>query len=165
LLAIILRTEDLIIIKENSAWCMKLYLITQGVVKTKECAEDTYLRVQIVDLSDRGINIASVDSPSYLYAWLNGLLFERQLHVRFLGELLSSSRVAFADQVVHDDEVDVPEDTMSAAVTSSCAVKRIKVVRVQIQVKRGLHTEFSERFPTSLRSSCEGRGRSDKKDR
>jgi hypothetical protein len=94
---------------------MKLSLILQGGVK-KRSVEDTYLRVQIVDLSDSGINIASVYSSSYFYAGLNGLLFERQLDVCFLGELLSSSRVAFADQVVHDDEVDVPIEMMSAAV-------------------------------------------------
>jgi hypothetical protein len=58
----------LIIIKENSAWCMKLYLITQGAMEAKECVGNTYLRVQIVDFSDGGINVASVDSPSYFYA-------------------------------------------------------------------------------------------------
>jgi hypothetical protein len=55
-----------------------------------------------------------MDSLPYFYAQLNGLLFERQLNVRFFGELLSSSRVAFADQVVHDDKVNVPADVQLA---------------------------------------------------
>jgi hypothetical protein len=95
---------------------MKLSLILQ------ECRGEervhAYLRVQIVDLSDGGIDITSVNSPSYFYAGLDGLLFERQLYVCFLGELLSSSRVAFADQVVHDDKVDVPVEDVSGRRTS-----------------------------------------------
>jgi hypothetical protein len=79
---------------------------------------DAYLRVQIVDLSDGGVNVARMNSLSYFYARLDGLLFKRQLDVRFFGELLGSSRVAFADQVVHDDKVDVPADVQLARLTT-----------------------------------------------
>ena len=90
---------------------MKLSLILQGNMG-EECVR-AYLRVQIVDLSDGGINVTSVDSPSYFYAGLDGLLLKRQLDVCFLGEFLSSSRVALADQVVHDDEIDIPVENVS----------------------------------------------------
>lgn len=36
-----------------------------------------YLRVQIVDLGDGSVNVASVDSLSYFYARLDGLLLKR----------------------------------------------------------------------------------------
>lgn len=66
-----------------------------------------YLRIQIIDLGDGCVNVASVNSLSYFYARLNGLLFKRKLDVRFFGELLCSSGITLADQVVHDDKVDV----------------------------------------------------------
>jgi hypothetical protein len=56
-----------------------------------------YLGIQIIDLSDSSINVASMNSLSYFYARLDGLLFERQLDVCFLGELFSSPRIALAD--------------------------------------------------------------------
>lgn len=68
----------------------------------------TYLRIEIIDLSDGGINVASMDSPSYFYARLDGLFLERETDVRFFGEPLRSSRVALTDQVVHDDKIDIP---------------------------------------------------------
>ena len=37
----------------------------------------TYLRVQIVDLGDGSINVASMNSLSYFYARLDGLLLKR----------------------------------------------------------------------------------------
>jgi hypothetical protein len=80
----------------------------------------TYLRVQIVDLSDSNIDVANIDSLSYFYAGLDGLLFKRQLDVCFLGELFSSPRISFANQVIHDDEVDVPADVGSAKPSLSC---------------------------------------------
>jgi hypothetical protein len=57
----------------------------------------SYLRVQIIDLGDSNVNVASMNSLSYFYARLDGLLFERKLDVRFFGELLSSSGVTLAD--------------------------------------------------------------------
>lgn len=117
LFAIILRTEGLIIIKENYAWCMKLSLILQRRIMKSEHA---YLRVQIVDLNNSGIDVASMDSLSNFYARLYRLLFKGQLDVCFLGELFSSPRIALADQVVHDNEVDVPIDVESAKPSSHC---------------------------------------------
>lgn len=66
-----------------------------------------YLGIQIVDLSDSRIDIAGMNSPSYLYAGLDRFLFKRDLDVRFLRKLLRSSRIPFAYEIVHDDEVDV----------------------------------------------------------
>jgi hypothetical protein len=77
-----------------------------------------YLRIEIVDLSDGSIDVASMDSLSYFYAGLDGLFFKRQLDVRFFGKLLSCSGEAFADQIVHDDKVDVPADVQLAKLTS-----------------------------------------------
>ena len=68
-----------------------------------------YLRIQIIDLGDSGVNVASMDSLSYFYARLDGLLFKRKLDVRFFGELLRSSGISLADQIVHDDKVDVTD--------------------------------------------------------
>jgi len=72
--------------------------------------DHTYLRIQIIDLSDSCIDITGVDSPAYFYAGQYGLFFKRQVDVGFLGKLFRCSRVAFADQVVHNDKVDVPAD-------------------------------------------------------
>lgn len=78
----------------------------------------TYLRIEIVDLIDSGINIASMNGPPDLYARLNGLLLKRKLNVRFLCKFLRSPRISFADKVIHDDEVDVPaESTISTVCT------------------------------------------------
>jgi hypothetical protein len=96
---------------------MKLSLIIQAGDERK--AEDVaYLRIEIVDLSNSSIDVASMDSLSYFYARLDGLLFKRQLDVRFFGKLLGCSRKAFADQVVHDDKVDVPADVQLAKLMS-----------------------------------------------
>ena len=73
-----------------------------------------YLGIQIIDISNGGINIASMNSPAYFYAGLDRLLFKRQLDVCFLGKLFRRSWVAFADQVVHDDKIDVPAQAMLA---------------------------------------------------
>lgn len=73
----------------------------------------SYLRVQIIDLGDSSVDVASMDSLSYFYARLNELLFERKLNVRFFGELLCSSGIPLADQIVHDDKVDVTDYPIS----------------------------------------------------
>lgn len=86
---------------------MKLVIILQ-VGKVCEACRKTYLGVQIIDLGDGSVNVASVDSLAYFYARLDGLLFKRHLDVRFLGEPLSSSGIALANQIVHDDKVDIP---------------------------------------------------------
>lgn len=77
----------------------------------------TYLDVQIIDLGDGRVNVPSVDSLSDLHASLNGLLFSWKLDISLFGKLFSSPRVALADEVVHNDEVDVPEQDKSARVS------------------------------------------------
>lgn len=72
-----------------------------------------YLRVEIIDLCDCSVNVASMDSLPYFYARLDGLLFKRELNVRFFGKLLSSSGIPFADQIVHDDKVDITENLLA----------------------------------------------------
>jgi hypothetical protein len=49
-----------------------------------------------------------MDSPPYFYAGLDRFLFKRELYVRLLRKFFRSSRVTFANQIVHDDEIDVP---------------------------------------------------------
>lgn len=49
-----------------------------------------------------------MNSPTYFYARLNGLLVKSLCDVCFFGKLFSRSRVAFANQVVIDDGVDIP---------------------------------------------------------
>jgi hypothetical protein len=97
---------------------MKLSLIIQGGHERRERKDIAYLRIEVVDFNDSSIDVASMDSLSYLYAGLDGLLFKRQLYVRFFCELLSSSRESFADQVIHDYEVDVPVGVQLAKLTS-----------------------------------------------
>lgn len=91
---------------------MKLDIIPQGEFVIGMV--HTYLGIKIVDLNDSRVDIASMDGPSYFNAGLDRLLLERQLNVCFLGELLCCSRIAFTDQVVHDDEIDVADDLVSA---------------------------------------------------
>jgi hypothetical protein len=79
-----------------------------------------YLGVEIVDLGDSGVDVTSIDGLSYFYAGLDGLFFKRQLDICFLGELFSSPRISFADQIVHDDEVNVPADVGSARLSLHC---------------------------------------------
>ena len=69
--------------------------------------EKAYLRVEIIDLVDSGVNVAGMDRLSDLHSRLNGFFFDGKLHVGFFGELFSCPRKAFADQIVHDDEVDI----------------------------------------------------------
>jgi hypothetical protein len=155
-LQFILRTEGLIIIKVNYAWCMKLSLIIQAG-RESNVEDVAYLRIEIVDPSDSGIDIASMDGLSYFYAGLDGLLFKRQLDVRFFGELLGSSGKAFADQVVHDDKVDVPVDVQLATLTSwllvrlwMCTARQGRACVISLKLTCTPHM-VSERFPTYFR--------------
>lgn len=81
----------------------------------------SYLRVQIVDHGDSSVDVASMNSLSYFYARLDGLLLKRELDVRFFGELLCSSGITLADQIVHDDKVDVTDCPVSECL-SACMV-------------------------------------------
>lgn len=134
---------------------MKLGIILQE--KETKGADLAYLGVQIVDLSDSDINVAGMNGLSYFYARLDGLLFKRQHDVGFPGKLFSCSGIAFADQVVHDDEVDVPDGRKSAmdhdvwlARSEGRCVKANRSLRNQRYKLTCSPHVVSERFPTYL---------------
>jgi hypothetical protein len=83
----------------------------------------TYLRVQVIDLVDSSIDITSVDSLSDLDTVLDRLLINRKLHICFLRKLFSSARVAFTDEIVHNDKINVPERQSVGLSLMRCAVK------------------------------------------
>jgi hypothetical protein len=68
----------------------------------------TYLRVQIVDLVDCNVDVASVNRAANLNSRLNRFLFKRELNIGFLCKLLGCPGVSLADQIIHDNEVDGP---------------------------------------------------------
>jgi hypothetical protein len=69
--------------------------------------EVAYLWVQIVDLVDGRVDVTSMNRLSNVDTQLDGLLFNRQVDIGFLCKLFSRAGIAFADQVVHDHEIDI----------------------------------------------------------
>lgn len=69
----------------------------------------TYLGVEIVDHVNGGVDIAGVNGPANLDARLDELfILLGESDVCFSCEFCSCPRISFADQVVHDHEIDVP---------------------------------------------------------
>jgi hypothetical protein len=56
---------------------MKQVIIMQGGWVRGRVTIHTYLRIQIVDLSDSGTDVTSMNGPSYLDTRLDRLLFSR----------------------------------------------------------------------------------------
>ena len=81
------------------------------------------MRVQVIDLVNSGIDITSVDSLSDLDTVLDRLLVNRKLHVCFLRKLFSSARIAFTDEIVHDDKINVPGRQSVRLSLMRCAVR------------------------------------------
>jgi hypothetical protein len=67
----------------------------------------SYLNVEIIDKLNSVLEVTSKDSLSNLDSLLNGAGIGLHLDVGFLCELLSSRRVAFFDEVVHNKEVHI----------------------------------------------------------
>ena len=55
-----------------------------------------------------------MNGPTYLYSCLDGFLIGWHLDVSLIGKFFGRPRVALADEVVHDDEVDITVVAMSA---------------------------------------------------
>jgi hypothetical protein len=108
-----------------------------------------------------------MDSPPYFYAGLDRLFFKRDLYIRLFGKLLCSSRVTFADQVVHDDEIDVPtrhlaellRANMVGATMVGYAMHLTVLALSEIQVNMFSTRGFGEIPNLSLRHHVEGRSR------
>ena len=82
-------------------------IIMKGGEMRRQGGKSTYLRVEIVDPIDSGIDIACMYSLTYLDSRLNRFLIGRELQVSLICKLFSCPRIAFANEIVHDDEVDV----------------------------------------------------------
>lgn len=72
-----------------------------------EKTEEAYLRVQVVDLLNGGLDIPSVYRVSDFYSFVYRLRIDSWLYVRFGSEFLRGRRIAFADQIIHYQVVDV----------------------------------------------------------
>jgi hypothetical protein len=115
---------------------MKQILILQRERNKK--IDQAYLGIEIVDLINGGINIASMDRSSYFYARLDGLLFERQRNVCLMGKLLGRPWVALTDEVIHNNKINVSAASyvstiflIAARWTSHRCVEADKVLRDQ----------------------------------
>lgn len=62
----------------------------------------SYLRVELVDLLDRRLNITRMDRSTNVNSFLDGIAICLRLNVGLYGEFLRSSRIAVGDEVVHD---------------------------------------------------------------
>lgn len=70
-------------------------------------AVKAYLRIELIDLFDRRLNIARMDRGSNGYPCLNRLHIRLGLDVSLYCKFLRSSGVAIGDEVVHDQVIDV----------------------------------------------------------
>ena len=66
-----------------------------------------YLRVQLVDLLNRSLDIARMDGRSNINSFLNRLYVGLQGDVGLGRELLRSGGVSIGDEVVHNQVVDI----------------------------------------------------------
>lgn len=81
-----------------------------GRIKTKRgtfCRRNAYLRVQLVDLLDRSLNVPRVDRIANLYSLLDRLKIDLGLDIGLDGKFLCRSRIAVGYEVVHDQIVDI----------------------------------------------------------
>lgn len=67
-----------------------------------------YLWIQFVDLFDGRLNVSIVDRIPDVHPLLYRFDIGRWLDVCFSCELVRSRWVSFVDQIVHDDQIDVP---------------------------------------------------------
>ena len=84
--------------------------------KSKRRREQSYLSINIVDELDGFLNLAGKNRISNLHSLMDAVDIERfaLVEVRLLRKLFSSTRVAFRNQIVHDDQVDVTAVVVSA---------------------------------------------------
>lgn len=66
-----------------------------------------YLWINTIDHIDSLVDLAGVNGAAYPHAFPDALRIKRLGDVGLLGKLCSGARVAFGDEVVHDDPVDV----------------------------------------------------------
>ena len=89
-------------------WCMKQCLIIAKKKKVLRSLLDmTYLGVDFVDPLYGGLDVPAVDEVPDVNPFLNGLNKGVGLDIRLDSEVLSSFGVAFADQVVHDQGINM----------------------------------------------------------
>lgn len=72
------------------------------VLRQRGRADLSYLRVELVDLLDRRLNITRMNRSTNVNSFLDGLAICLGLYVGLYGEFLRSSRIAVGDEVVHD---------------------------------------------------------------
>ena len=63
--------------------------------------------MKLIGFLNRGLDVARVNGFSYLDALLNGFNSRRVADVGFCCESFGGRRIAFGDQVVHDDRVEI----------------------------------------------------------
>lgn len=81
-----------------------------------------YLWINAVDHVDGLINLASVDGSSHSHAVSDGFGIERLGDVGLLCKLCGGARIAFRDEVVHDNPVDIT--ATKGVSTTLCLCKR-----------------------------------------
>lgn len=108
------------------------------------------LRIEIVDLVNGRLNVPGMNSISYIDALLYRLRLGAMRDVGFHRESLCCHGITLADQIVHDDVVDIPVGTFRLAAatspTASCCVNKIveEVRQYQKQVNLVSTLDFGE---------------------
>ena len=75
-----------------------------------EARLSTYFRVQVVDKLDGCLEISSMYRLAYLDPFVDAAEIGFWLNIRFRCKLLCGGRVAFGDQIVHDQIVHITVD-------------------------------------------------------
>lgn len=70
---------------------------------------DSYLRVQLVNLLNRRLDISRVDGSPNINPLLNSFEVRPKLDVGLDRKLICGSRVAIGNEVVHDQVIDITE--------------------------------------------------------
>lgn len=106
-----------------------------------------YLGIQLVDQVYSGFDLAGKDGVSNLHPLLDEPLLFRRLDVGFSGESTRGSWVAFVNQIVHNQMVDVPELLLSQSPRQE---RRICVAKQEVRRTSLIRfsSKISERFPT-----------------
>jgi hypothetical protein len=80
---------------------------SKGVSVGKREWENSYLRVELVDLLDRSLNIPGVNGSANVYPFLNSIDICPLLDIGLYCKFLRSGWVAIGDEVVHDQVINV----------------------------------------------------------
>lgn len=86
---------------------------TRGSAGSSKWREEAYLRIEIVDLINGAIDITGMDGLSDIHPAPDRFFLDRKPQIGFLCEPFGRSRISFADQIVHNNEIDVPVNCVS----------------------------------------------------